>query len=763
MIAARLDPYAVGFGFDGKHDEAILEASATKSMLTAWSVGHAIRDVLQAPSTDAYTVLSRLAGRGSTVLLRFPFGLSGGLDTGFSERSISRSVSHLKWMLSVACEDLIIDERPPAIHRYGWLNTSHRRVLEGDHRYGAKLKAASEEEERLSAAHAMTSDIMHDLAQGQPVIGLLDNNVRIPERINAITSCEATIKPFTGDDILDLLKLTHSTTGGIARDALRDRLPTDSELAALPPAILFAAFAMPTTFAVVECLAEQVALGIGEEFHSEDDTTQEIPYEARGPKLADLKGQAAASRELWRIVADLRDWQEGEIAWSEIETSILFYGPPGAGKSMAATALSNELGVPLIDGSIGRCQSKGPLSDTLKAAAEAVKTARESAPSILLMDELDSLMDRDRGTDNGYMRLLVNAQLESLTNIQGYEGVILIGTTNNLDDIDPAIARSGRFDVKVRMELPDLAGLTEIVLAGIGDHLAPGVAEDPEVRSNLRRLNGCSGADAATLARRARGVARQRHRVDGSGKLVTAQDLQDVVQFTRPKRDDANEYLVAIHEAGHAVVGVISGLGYPQSVFVQGHGGAVDWHTNAGLTEALLRSRIVTSMAGGAAEEIFLGARTAGSGIGPDSDLAAATRLVLQMKRQFGLAPGRFAWQPVEKSGEFLYKDDREWVDQHLREADQKAREILERSWTLVEHLAAELVKSRELDQGTLHKLFENFPDPWLQEFLEATYRCGEAKGTRHEASNHRDPPNRRLTLASSVRPAQSTHRSRQP
>lgn len=758
-VASGFDPYAIGLDYDDDLDACIAETNTVRNVVLGWLLGSALDAALPKDSDERIAKLCQIAARGSVITLKTKKGADAFIRQSFSEQYLSRLLVMLSRRLTHSAGGIIAADRAPSLRCYDWVQQQSDELLRrlGRTRNHKKTKAFDTEEAKAT----MTKEIMGDLCGGQQVIVWIDGETQMPDQVAAMVTIDLILPAIRTDDVIGLLHLTHSTTGLIAVDQIRRRLPRDEKIASLPASALVAAFALPTTLQVADLIADQAKLhdpgSAGPD--AKGNTSTAVP-ESAFPKLADLKGQPAATRELSRLVADIEDWRAGKIKWSEIETSMIFHGPPGTGKSMAATVLANELRIPLIDGSMGKCQAKGPLSDTLKASDAALEEARKKAPSVFLMDELDSLMDRRR-PDNGYMRSLVNAQLEALTRIQGYEGVILVGTTNNLDDIDPAITRSGRFDIKVLMARPDLEGLTAIVRNGLADLLDPGVGASPVFDQAMRRMIGLSGADAAVVARRAKGVARQRFRLHQTSPGVTADDLLEVVRTTHPAYDERNDYTIAVHEAGHAVAGVLAGRGYPVHLRLRSGGGTTTWEIPALMTEAELSARVVSIMAGGAAEEVLLGVRTTGAGHGLDSDLASATRAVLSIKRQHGFDARSFAWEPVPSLGEKLSDDDRAFVDEQLRIANDKAVEAISSHSALVEHIALALLDSREIDGSSLRKLFEKFPDERLHLELEATYRLSETKGEHHDCSDIQDPPNRRLKPASSVRQAQSTSWSR--
>ncbi|MCK3776664.1 ATP-binding protein [Ensifer sesbaniae] len=147
-----------------------------------------------------------------------------------------------------------------------------------------------------------------------------------------------------------------------------------------------------------------------------------------------MYGYGGAKEWGLELAQDLIDWQRGRIDWSEVDTGIVLSGPPGVGKTQFAAALARQCSVPIIAASLARWQARGHLGDLLKAMRSDFDKAKESAPCILFCDELDSFGDRNSfSADNkDYSTQVVNGFLEHLDGLDGREGVVVIGATNNV-------------------------------------------------------------------------------------------------------------------------------------------------------------------------------------------------------------------------------------------------------------------------------------------------------------------------------------------
>ncbi|NEH83034.1 MULTISPECIES: AAA family ATPase [Rhizobium] len=361
------------------------------------------------------------------------------------------------------------------------------------------------------------------------------------------------------------------------------------------------------------------------------------PIEERPPRLENLHGYGAAKEWGLQLAKDLKSWQAGKLKWSDVDRGLLLSGPPGVGKTIFARALAETCGVNFVATSVVQWQAKGHLGDLLKAMRAEFASAIDKAPSILLLDELDSIGDRSTFTGEyaKYSIQVVNALLEALDGSANRDGLVVVGATNFPEMIDAAIRRSGRLDRHVKIGMPSLADRIAILAqmlkeSGVQDLSLLGPPTE-----------GMSGADLARMVRDAKKRARREDRRVTITDLMT--QLPPVIRIEGEYR-----HAVAVHEAGHAIVGKALGLGHFVGVAVvhqinpkieiQSAGGAsFEFPAVSIRNEQRYRDEICLRLAGVAAERLILGSHSDGCGIGPTSDLAIATDLALQMETKAGM------------------------------------------------------------------------------------------------------------------------------
>lgn len=422
-----------------------------------------------------------------------------------------------------------------------------------------------------------------------------------------------------------------------------------------------------------------------------------VPVKPKGRGLEDMSGYGEAKTWGLQLAEDLRAWKAGELAWEDIDRGMLLHGPPGTGKTSYAKALANTCDVNLVVASAARWQAAGHLGDFLKAMRSSFAEAKRNAPSILFVDEFDSFGDREGGGDDhhrDYRRQAINGMLECLDPVEGREGVVVVGATNNPTGIDRALLRSGRLEKVIEVPLPDAAARLDI----LKHHL-----RDAELKGDVQRFVsasvGWSGADIEKLARDARRLARR------AGEVLTV----DVLLKAMPARyvlTDSEVRHSAVHEAGHAIVGVVLECDVLDYVRVARDAAIGVSSQSVGTTVfSARRGKIKTAshyddklamfMGGIAAETIVYGGHADGAGGARSSDLSVASDIATMLERHFGFGEalsvnlGR-GDRPLEDLRD-RDPDLRRLVDARLKAQFERAFEMLSERRVQLDLLAAQL------------------------------------------------------------------------
>lgn len=429
-----------------------------------------------------------------------------------------------------------------------------------------------------------------------------------------------------------------------------------------------------------------------------------------GPQLRDFAGIDAAREWGEQLAADLADYKAKRIRWKDVDPGVLIHGKPGTGKTTFAKALAATCGVALVATSYAEWQraGEGHLGDLLAAMKRVFNFAKLSAPCILFIDELDTFPSRASGRSDSWWTSVVNALLELLDGVADREGVVVVGACNNATGLDPALVRAGRFDRQIEIPMPSTASLEQILRFHLGKRA--GGAMDLSTIALL--CAGMTGADIEKLVRDARRRARKHKR------RVSEDDLIAALEGETPHNDPALLHRTAIHEAGHAVAGLTFSIWDRVSVSILRRafmGGRTDFGTMrpGTMTRERLDKMIMTSLAGRAAEEVILGAPSAGAGGSEQSDLAQATRIATDIVSNFGLSERMgLLWFGQHSRDNPVLFDQRiaGEVNAILKATYEETLAFVASHRATIEAVAAALVKSRALAHDDILALVLNAP-----------------------------------------------------
>ncbi|MHA7888197.1 AAA family ATPase [Roseicyclus sp.] len=498
-------------------------------------------------------------------------------------------------------------------------------------------------------------------------------------------------------------------------------LPADAPLARLTPGDLILALRWPDPDRAVAALAAAL-----------------VPEETETrPGLAEFPLPDAVRGPLEQLVEDLRAWKAGEIPWRDVSRGLLLAGPPGTGKTELARLVAREAGIGVIAGSVATWQARGErASGIVKAMKDDFAKAASLAPCVIFIDELDAVGNRDRRDHNAsWTEYVVAAFLEALDGYAGQEGVVAMAATNHVDRIDPALRRPGRFDriLPLRHPTPDL------MPQALRWQTWPDL-QDGDLTAVAAQAVGMSGADVAGLVRAARAKARRARRP------LSVKDLSAALSELRPPMGDALRWQVAVHEAGHAVVGVATGIAKPRLLALQGDGGVT--HAERRVIHqrrSELEAALALDMAGRAAEHLVFGEASAGACGAADSDLARATTMAIAMEAAWGLGD-RLTWcGDPETIAPRLRLDPplAARVEDHLRRAEERALEILQAQRPALEAIATALCDRGLLQGAPLEELMSEVKPETAQPTqgggAQESPKEPARPGPKDEPTNNRD------------------------
>ena len=362
-----------------------------------------------------------------------------------------------------------------------------------------------------------------------------------------------------------------------------------------------------------------------------------------GVTFKDVAGQEEAKESLKEVVDFLENPQRYEEIGAKLPRGALLVGPPGTGKTLLAKAVAGEAGVPLfsISGSefvemfVGRGAAK---------VRDLFKQAKEKAPCIVFIDEIDTIgKKRDGGgfSGNDEREQTLNQLLTEMDGFDNQKGIVVLAATNRPDSLDAALLRPGRFDRRVPVELPDLAGRKAILELHTKDvKTEPGI----DLTTIARATPGASGADLANIINE--GALRA---VRLGRKRATQEDFEESVEVVIAGQQrkstvlsDHEKQVVAYHEIGHAIVAARQKGSAPVTkiTIVPRTSGALGYTMQVEEDERFLTTKqevldkLAVYCGGRAAEELIFGEMTTGAA----NDIEQATKLARNMITRFGMS-----------------------------------------------------------------------------------------------------------------------------
>src|SRR6266540_4852416 len=416
----------------------------------------------------------------------------------------------------------------------------------------------------------------------------------------------------------------------------------------------------------------------------------------------EVAGLEEAKEELREVVEFLREPTRFRRLGARVPKGLLLYGPPGTGKTLLAKAVAHESGANFYSAS---ASSFVEMFAGLGAARirKLFAEARKHAPSIVFIDELDAVgMARSGHSFNREQDQTLNQLLVELDGFSKADGVVVMGASNRIEDLDPALLRPGRFDRQILVAPPDLSGREDILrLHTRGKPLAA----DVDLHVVARQTAGLTGADLANIANEAAIFAGRR-----DGQYVAAVDfdkaMESVIAGLQQRKvvTEKEKRILAYHEAGHALMSHLMGEVMPvHKVTIVARGQALGYTLNLPVEDRYLHTReelvdvMKIVLAGRAAEQVVFGRVTNGAA----NDLEKVTELARAMVFEYGMSDASVS-RTMRADNYALSEETKRSRDQEQArltdEAFAEAVRLLQKHRRALDRIAAALLEKETLD-----------------------------------------------------------------
>jgi cell division protease FtsH len=439
----------------------------------------------------------------------------------------------------------------------------------------------------------------------------------------------------------------------------------------------------------------------------------------------DVAGLEEAKDEMREVVDFLKYPKRFERLGARVPKGILLYGPPGTGKTLLAKAVAHESGASFYSQSASAFVEMfaGLGASRIRKLFE---TARKNAPAIVFIDELDAVGAARTG--HGFNREQDQTLNQLLVELDGFESrdqIVVMGASNRLQDLDPALLRPGRFDRQVLISPPDLAGREEIL--HVHTRGKP-LAADVDLKVIARQTAGLTGADLANIANEAAIFAGREE-----AQHITAAHFENamerVVAGLQKRRvvTEKEKRILAYHEGGHALMSHLVGDLLPvQKVTIVSRGQALGYTLNLPSEERYLHTKeefqdlLKVYLAGRAAEEVVFGRVTNGAA----NDLEKATELARAMVFEYGMA--EVVTSRTMRADNYALSEEtkrvRDQEQAHLTDdAYAEAQRLLNKHRPALDRVAHALLEKETLDRDELEQLLTD---------VEPESRASETVGT---------------------------------
>lgn len=533
------------------------------------------------------------------------------------------------------------------------------------------------------------------LGAGRAVVGVSpDPDRALPELLLSVADTRVTILPPDAAMVVEVIKRAQGGRIPARAAGLKVEVLTFDEITSL---IITGGKATESVERLEAAIAKKLRVGAGAKSL---------------PKIEEAIEYGAARQWALDLRDDLIDVRRGIIGFDQVDRGAVLHGPPGTGKTLLAQMLGEACGIPTVIASVGEffASSAGYLDSVIKAQRKVFDEAKAKAPCILFLDEINALPNADTVSSRGkdwWMPVILDFYQLLDGAISEREGVIVIGATNRIEDLNPALLRPGRLERAIYVGPPDAAGIERIMR----HHLAGDLA-DAEL-GELAMIGAGHRATGAVVMEHVRAARRKARR---AGRPMTLDDLKGQI-VTREDRSADELRRSAIHETGHAVAGLLLKTGTLVSVNILSTataGGITMFREDPGYfrTRSGYEASVMMLLAGRAAEHLLLGEPSQGSGGTQNSDLGRATQMIAAMFTSVGLGDSLVFRASPDNSIELMHLD-RELtrkVEDVLTDLYTRVTDLLREHSSALEAIAAALVEKRLLAAAEVESMLAKSP-----------------------------------------------------
>lgn len=425
-------------------------------------------------------------------------------------------------------------------------------------------------------------------------------------------------------------------------------------------------------------------------------------------KFSDVAGLEEVKESSLTIVDMLKNPAKYRAVGARISKGVILYGPPGTGKTLLAKAIAGEAGVNFLACSAADFENKY-VGVGANHVRELFKQAKAKAPCILFIDEIDAVGCRRGANDKSFERQTINALLSCMDGFATEDGITVFAATNDIESLDPALLRPGRFDSRFAVGLPDTSedrkAIAKLYLKN------KRLADDVDLDALAKETLGCSPADIEVIINEAAIESVK------NGGVITREQLDNafykhIMHGHKKKssdRDEADVRTTAWHEAGHALIGWLLGEEITKISIVpttSGAGGVTIFNQKKlGMySKQELENKIKMLYAGRNAELLLNGE----SGItnGASQDIKEATKIITNMVSSFGMSSfGLLDLNGLNVSNESLLKE----CKAISQEMNRDSYELLRQNQDMLEALASTLIKEETIDDKRMQEILGGF------------------------------------------------------